>query len=165
MNTQHYESAKTIPLSNGGEVIVDVDEYDRLSQYKWHLFDGYACRSKYLPDNRRRTQRMHREIMDLDIGDKIRVDHINRNRLDNRKCNLRTCNQSQNAMNSVPRRNNNTGYKGVSYYSPRKKFRAMISKDYKQIAIGYFSDPEEAAYVYDQFAIQLHGVFARRNII
>lgn len=152
---------KKIRLSNGGFTIVDDDKFEVLSKYKWHNSDGYACRGEYMESYKQRTQRMHRQIMGLYIGDKTRIDHINGDKLDNRKNNLRLCDQSQNAMNSKMRVDNKSGFKGVYFYKSRNKYRAMIGIDKKQLDLGYYETPEEAGYVYEQFALQLYPNFAR----
>jgi hypothetical protein len=90
--------AKTIPLTQGAVTLVDDDDYDLLiSIGKWHLSDtGYAVnRSRF--NGKKRTIRMHRVV---NITPKAYfTDHINRNRLDNRKENLRTVNHRENMQN------------------------------------------------------------------
>ena len=68
------------------------------------------------------------------------VDHINRCKLDNRKCNLRACSQKQNCYNQKIRSTNKTGYIGISYDNKRKKFVATIGKK----RIGRYGTIEEA---------------------
>lgn len=87
------------------------------------------------------------------------VDHINGNKLDNRRSNLRICTQSQN-LNG---RNTNKGYIGVSWDKFRGKWKANIGKDYQKIFLGRFDTAEEAARVYDEKAVELFGEFARLN--
>lgn len=72
------------------------------------------------------------------------IDHINRNRSDNRICNLRTATVAENAQNtSLPDRNT-SGHKGVSWNKSVQKWRAYIEHQRKQIHIGYFSDINKA---------------------
>jgi hypothetical protein len=77
-------------------VLVDDDDYEKLSRYKWCWSKGYALRS-YSENKKRIYVFMHRQILGLNYSDKILVDHINFDRLDNRKENLRLCSVSENA--------------------------------------------------------------------
>lgn len=90
------------------------------------------------------------------------IDHINGNRLDNRRCNLRFCTSQQNQFNRGPSRNNTTGFKGVSV-DQGKYFRAIFRVSGKDVRLGCFKTPEEAARAYDKAARELHGEFAWLN--
>jgi hypothetical protein len=141
---------KEIKLTKGQVTIVDDDDYEELSKYKWY-FDGfYAVRYE---DGK--LIFMHRQIVNAPKG--LVVDHINRNKLDNRKSNLRLCTHRQNAVNSKHR--NNSGYKGVYYDRCLKKYVARIGRKH----LGTFATVEEAAKVYDEHAKQLYGEFAYLN--
>ena len=85
--------------------IVDDEDYKTLSRYHWFIYiGGYT----YNPD----LGQMHRFILNATNPDLV-VDHINHDRLDNRRENLRICTQQQNQFNRSVRRDNKTGYKGV----------------------------------------------------
>lgn len=133
--------------------IIDDVWYDRLSEEKRRRCQGYAIS----PDG----LKMHRLIMQARPGQI--VDHINRNRLDNRKANLRFVNAEQNAWNrskADPAR----PYKGVSYHGLRKRpWRAGIKVSGKHCELGTFERAEHAAYVYDQVAVALCGKYAVIN--
>lgn len=88
------------------------------------------------------------------------VDHINGNKLDNRKSNLRICTDAENARNSSKKSGN---FKGVQWRSDKHKFRARIMDNGKEIFIGYFTNEIEAAKAYDTKAKELFGEFARLN--
>jgi len=111
---------------------------------------------------------MHRLITNAKPGEII--DHINRNSLDNRKCNLRKCSNSQNQWNTVKQKNNKSGFKGVYWNKEKEKWQAQISfgKDAvgKQVTfyLGRFDNVLEAAAAYDKKAKELHGKFARLNL-
>ena len=94
---------------------------------------------------------------------KIEVDHINQNKLDNRKSNLRLCSHSQNGINKYKQSNNSSGFKGVCFNKRRQKFMAFINKDKKRTYIGYFETAEEAGKAYDKKAKELFGEFACLN--
>jgi hypothetical protein len=85
------------------------------------------------------------------------IDHVNRDRLDNRICNLRLANLSQNGANTCKRKNNSTGYKGVSFYRNRYHARATINR--KTHLLGSFITAEEASKAYEQFAKEKHREF------
>lgn len=86
------------------------------------------------------------------------IDHINQIKDDNRWTNLRDATYSQNNSNKVKQKNNTSGYKGVVRY--RNKWRATIKYMYKNIHIGYYATPQEAAEAYKKKAIELMGDFA-----
>lgn len=107
----------------------------------------------------RQTKRyMHNLIM----GEKG-VDHINRNGLDNRRCNLRVVSQRTQMANQGSR-GGSSRFKGVTWRKERKKWCAKIQVQGKWHHIGYFDDEIEAAKAYDQVALQWHGDNACLNL-
>lgn len=88
------------------------------------------------------------------------IDHINMDKCDNRIENLRPATLSQNGINSRNRRNNTSGYKGVSFCKSTKKWKASIKCQGKNINIGYFNDIKEAAKARKKTEIELFGEFA-----
>lgn len=89
-------------LTSGGDVIIiDDEDFAMLNQYKWSMsYTGYPVRGEYSPvDQKARMVFMHREIMGLSKGDGKRVDHINGNKRDNRRCNLRMATHAENMRN------------------------------------------------------------------
>ena len=151
---------KKIPLSNGLCAIVDDDDFEWLSKFKWHAWKKpggttyYARRS--VPSG---VVYMHREVCECGSG--YMVDHKNRNGLDNRRFNLRPATPQQNAVNSGLRSDNKSGFKGVSYAVRHKKWLAKTSakEDGKTIYyyIGLFDSPEEAHAAYLAKKAQIHG--------
>jgi len=91
------------------------------------------------------------------------VDHANGNPLDNRKRNLRVCSRVQNASNIKRRKDNSSGYKGVSFMASRRRWRARISVARREHHLGLFDTAEEAAHAYNKAAVAMHGEFARLN--
>jgi hypothetical protein len=150
----------TIALTQGYFATVDADDYERLSQYKWHVEKSgntyYAVRIE-----KGRAIKMHREI--LNAPDGLQCDHINHNGLDNRKCNLRLCTHQQNCFNKKPLPNRTSKYKGVLWCIEHKKWRAVIMHNGRQIHIGYFDYEQDAAIAYDDYAAELFGEFAYLN--
>lgn len=155
--------AKEIKLSQGKITIVDDEDYEFLSKWKWHLDStGYAVKNVKLSNNTRRMLLMHR-LITLAHKDE-QCDHINRNKLDNRKSNLRICTDAENKRNKSAYSNNASGYKGVSWNKRDEKWRAKISVNHKYLYIGSFENIMEAAKAYDEAALKHHGEFAYLNL-
>ena len=159
---------KEIPLSNGGVVIVDDEDYEWLSQWKWlRGTTGYAVRTVYRePLNgkiRRGIVKMHRVIMAA--PPKKIVDHVNRDPLDNRRVNLRFATPRQNCCNRKLQPSNSSGYRGVHWHKGAKKWMACISLDNKSVYLGLFSNKEDAARERDKAARRLYGDFAILNLV
>lgn len=132
-----------VPLSGWGGVkgyaLVDPGDYDRLCGQHWNLgTDGYA----YGRISGRQTA-MHRVILGLVKGDGVDVDHINGNRLDNRRSNLRTCTRSENLQNRTAPVTGGSRFRGVFYDGSRWVARA--SRNNRAIHIGRFATEMEAA--------------------
>ena len=109
---------------------------------------------------------MHRTIMKPKDG--IDIDHANKNKLDNRRTNLRLCSRSQNLANKFDLNKNRSGYKGVSFFkwgNRKKRWVSQIQFRYKTLRIGYFLTPEDAALAYNEAAKEYYGEFARLNNI
>ncbi len=153
---------KRIPLSQGKFAIVDNEDYLTLSKVKWFYGgDGYAAREVSTGKGRqaRRCEKMHRVINKTPKG--MDTDHINNDKLDNRKCNLRTATKSQNDCNRRRQRNNTSGFKGVSFHKSSGKWTARIALHRKMHNLGLFPTPELAHKAYCKAAKELHKEFAR----
>lgn len=146
-----------IPLTQSKQAIVDEDNYCNLIKYNWHYTNyGYAARR----DNKNNKMvLMHRYI--LNTSENEIYDHKNRNPLDNRKCNLRKCDRSQNGANSK-QRSSKSGYRGVSQHVSGL-WHARTNYKRKEISIGYFKSKEDAARARDKIARKIFGEFAVLN--
>lgn len=158
----------TLPVRNRIETrkaIVDLDDFERLAPYSWRLLRGYAKSQKQV--NRQITRfSMHRLV--LPPTPPLQVDHINGDRLDNRKENLRLVTSRENTLNVQGLRStNSTGYRGVSRNTVRgsveKPWAAHIGYDNKKYTLGVYAEIEDAARAYDRAAIKHHGAFAKTN--
>jgi hypothetical protein len=129
---------KVITLSNGKETLVDDEDYEFLSRWRWKDANGYAKRTA-----RYGTLAIHREVMGAKPGQI--VDHINQNKLDNQKHNLRFVTKAQNAMNSKSFITNTSGVKGVYYEKRDSTWTAHIQINHKSVRLGTFKTREEAA--------------------
>jgi hypothetical protein len=146
---------KEIQLTKGYVALVDDEDFERVSQFKWRVSHRtYAVRS-YVSGGRVLTQLMHRFIMGV-TDPNVQVDHIFHNGLDNQKKNLRLATNSQNQKNSLISPRNKSGYKGVCWHKRAEKYSASYGLNGKRIAIGYFDCPIEAARNYNKVAVE-HG--------
>jgi len=160
-----------IPLRNRYDEVVAhtlIDEEDAdLARLTWHLkSDGYAAHreKRQHPPNgagRGRNVRMHRVILGAPPG--AEVDHINRNRLDNRRSNLRLATRGENARNCKRNTSNTSGYKGVGFNHLAGRWAASVVFEGRTFWVGLFGTPQEAAFAYDFAATALHGEFAATN--
>lgn len=107
--------------------------------------------------------------MEAVLGRKLKrtelVDHVDRNRLNNRRSNLRIATSLQNGHNQGKRRAGTSHYKNVYRDAGRGKWAAYINYDGTRMMIGRYDDEVEAAYAFDQFALALQGEFAVFNVI
>ena len=155
MTTKNAPDILEIPLSQGKRAIVDTADYRWLSRWKW-CFDGrYAART----DGNGRVVRMHRLIMNPPKN-KV-VDHINRNRLDNRRCNLRICSKSANMRNTGSNIGSSSKYKGV--YRKGSKWGTTLLVDGAQKYFGTYPCEALAAHVINTHMIERDGRFAVLN--
>ncbi len=153
---------KKIKLTKGTSTIVDDDDFDELIKYKWCCNgSNYATRSKKMADGRWKMVYMHRELMGNPDG--MEIDHINGNRLDNRKCNLRICSSRENMVHIIRKPMSNSGFFGVSKYKNSDKWVARIRTPYGRIYLGSFESPKQAAMAYDECSMKINGEFATLN--
>lgn len=155
-------------LGNGRLSLVDDADYERLCVYSWRgMIDiktghWYAYRSLGRTGNcAAKKVYLHNEVMGVVPGSGFEVDHREPEcTLDNRRSNLRVSTRSENNCNRGMRRDNSSGYKGVS---PGQKggWVAQIMKHKKQYNLGTFQTKEDAYAAYCEAAIRLHGEFAR----
>jgi hypothetical protein len=130
---------KKIKLTKGKFAVVDEKDFVWLNQWRWCLGNGYAVRR----DNKnKKTIYMHRIINKTIKG--METDHVNRNKLDNRRFNLRTVSMSKNKLNTGLWKHNTNGYKGVSKNKRDNNWTARIQINNKFIFLGNYKTPELA---------------------
>ncbi len=149
-----------IPLANCTAcTLVDDTDFAFLSQWRWRKNNkGYVVRSETV-NGQRVYLNLHRVLLNALRG--LYVDHINGNKLDNRRSNLRLCTQSQNQANRRLHRNNSSGFKGVTNRGSRWHARIWVRE--QQIHLGYHATAYRASLVYDHAARRFFGEFARLN--
>jgi len=153
-----------LPLTKGKFAIVDDEDFELLSQWKWCVTgSGYAMRAQRCGGGKSITFLMHRVINQTPDG--MHTDHINGDPLDNRRANLRTVTAQQNMWNKrTSRKVSSSQYKGVGYCKQTGKWRASIEANGKYIALGRFEAEEDAATVYNFAAEKYHGQYAQFNV-
>lgn len=160
-----HQNTKQIPLTQGRFAIIDADMYDFLMQWKWCCDGkGYAHRNQYIGKingkSKGKTIRMHRLIIDTPAD--MQIDHINGDKLDNRRENLRLCSHQENLHNKKKTRGKSI-YKGVWKNKQTIPWTAEIRASGIKYFLGNFSTEIEAAKAYNEAAIKHHGEFARLN--
>jgi hypothetical protein len=150
---------KNISLTQGKFAMVDDEDYEYLNRHKWYFEKGYAARKEGVI--RGKITYMHRVIMQTPDG--MDTDHINGNKLDNRRENLRVCTHAQNTRNRNYQINNTSGYKGVSFDKSRNKWHVAIKVNGLHINKGRYDTVEEAARAYDEAARYYFGEYAGLN--
>lgn len=147
-----FSLMKEIQLTHGKTAIVDDDDFEMVSKTKW-----YADRKGYVKNWK--GQKIHRLIAKTPEG--MATDHIDGDKLNNQKSNLRICTDMQNKWNRTKTKKNRSGFKGVS--PNHGGFQAQIYFKKKHFHLGLFPTAELAHAAYCKAAKELHGEFARTH--
>ncbi|MGA2171931.1 MAG: HNH endonuclease [Sedimentisphaerales bacterium] len=161
---------RRIPLTQRQYAIVDCDDYERLTKWKWYALKSrrtyYAARNEWqrtaVKKRKCKMIMMHNEVLRPAEG--MLADHRNDNGLDNRKANLREATQEENARNRRKARTKSGSiYKGVWYLKRDGRWAARIRVDGCAKHIGVYDDEAAAAKAYDRAAREYYKEFARLN--
>lgn len=151
---------KTIPLTQGQYALVNDDDCEILSEYKWHAVKigntFYASRAR--PGDYKRIW-MHREIMQP--LPHLEVDHADGDGLNNQRANLRVCTHAENLRNQKLNKANTSGYKGVTWDARSGKWQAQIKFWQRHYVLGHFVNLEDAARARAEAERELFGDYTR----
>ena len=154
----HSDYAEIIIFDKKGNekirALIDIEDIDRINKHKWCESNGYIVCAKL-------NVRLHRFI--LNCSSDMFIDHINGNRLDNRKQNLRICTQTENNRNTKTPLNNTSGIKGVYWDKKLNKWRVKICVNRKQIHLGLYDTLEKAKEVRQKAEKKYFGEFRRKE--
>lgn len=143
------------------KVLFSLEDLPKIEKFDtWSLHGGYAV--TYVKG---KMKRMNRVLLGVRSA-KLLVDYIDGDKLNNIRINLRKVTRRQDAKNitkTFDRKNNTTGYKGVSYHTKKKHYQVRIGVDGVIKWIGGYSTAIEAAKAYDEAARAYHGEFAYLN--
>jgi len=128
-------------------VLYSEEDQELIAKYKWYINESGYCISTI----NKKNVRMHRFI--LNCPDDMVVDHINNNRLDNRRENLKITNVLNNNQNKQKQEGTYSSFVGVSWDKRRNKYTSQINVNRKHINLGYFEDSEKAAMARDMYIV------------
>lgn len=148
---------KKVPLKNGHFAIVDDEDYELVSRYRWHLLPSPNAPGGYAVTK----MRLHRLI--LEVPPDMVVDHINGDPLDNRKCNLRICTNAQNQQNTGSR-GGSSRHKGVSFNRKSGKWLGCFLFEGRRYYCGLWDTEDDAAKAVDKKRGEVCGTFASKNL-
>jgi hypothetical protein len=152
-----------IRTSNGFIVLLDDADVPLVGERGWFADHSTMRQTLYARKWVTRNGRTVRLRMHKLITGYPQTDHINGNGLDNRRVNLRPVSHSQNAMNRGMRSDNTSGFKGVTWDRKGQFWRVRIWVDGRNLVVGRYDDPTQAALAYDEEARRHFGEFARTN--
>lgn len=144
--------------SKGNKFIVDIDDYEKIKEYCWYV----NCEGKVQTSVSGKIVLLHRLIMNL-TDNNYEVDHINHDRTDNRKENLRIVTHAENMKNIKTPKNNTSGRVGVQYVKKTGKWKAMIHIGDKYIS-KTFDTFEEAVEKRIELEKEYFGKMRNKNL-
>ncbi len=151
-----------VPLTRGYTAIVDAADVHLVEGYNWTV-NIMACGSVYAFRKERMNGKqcivmMHRAVLGIS-GFSVKVDHRDKDGLNNRRYNLRKSTNAENGCNRGAQKNNKIGLKGVSEH--KGAWRAHIASKGVKKYLGRFATPEAAHSAYCAAVSTMHGEFAR----
>ena len=151
-----------IYFKKDGFFLIDEDDFKTVKNYSWFNGKrGYPI--THIKENGiSKTQPLHK-LLFPNVGYDMDIDHINGNKMDNRRKNLRICTHQENMFNQKRRNTNSSGYIGVAFHKSACKYEAYITHGYKKHYLGVYDTAQEAALVRDKYAVKLYGEYARLN--
>ena len=142
-------------------VLVDDEDLERVLQFRWHINHlGYVVSDQRKWVQGRRSGKvilLHRFLLDFPDS---QIDHKNRNRLDNRRNNLRLASKAQNMMNRAAPKHSKSGYKCISWCSRLNRWRVQITFEGTKHELGYFKEIPDALKAYNDNIERIQGEWA-----
>jgi hypothetical protein len=149
-----WESYLSVVDSRGRIFEIDLSDYELIRPYRWYVnSDNYVC-----TNINNKKIKLHRFITNTPF--RYEVDHINRNKLDNRQSNLRICSKADNLKNTNGYKNNSSGTNGVSWSTKKSKWVVQLQVCGKRKHFGYFNDLKEATKYRTQKELEYYGEFS-----
>ena len=139
---------------------IDIEDLEKVKKYYWHK-EGDGGFTSYLPMENGKQIKLHRYIMDCCDG--YVVDHINHDRFDNRKSNLRIVSTMDNLKNVPLKSNNTSGCPGVCWNKNKQKWIVRITVNKKVIYLGYYINFEDAVKVRKNAEEKYFGEYSYDN--
>lgn len=159
---------KEIKLTQGKVVLIDDEDYELVSKYKWCAIKSYCgifyAIANIYKNKKRTTLFMHRLIMGINDR-KLDIHHADEDGLNNQKNNLKVMTRSQHHMTKNKRKNCSSKFKGVTWYKQDKKWQAEIQVNGHKKYLGRFDSEEEAAKTYNIVAQKYFDEFVKLNFI
>lgn len=139
-----YEKPKKgVDIINKTKTLINLEDIEKITKVRWYCSkNGYVIADK---NSKHEKLYLHRYV--LNYSGSMVVDHINRNPLDNRKENLRICEQKYNVLNKRIPTNNTSGIAGVSWNKEKSKWEVYVAINKKRIRLGCYSDLNDAKYI------------------
>jgi hypothetical protein len=161
---------KEIKLTMGQVALVDDEDFDRVNAFKWCVKKFIRSGKVYYYGERaiksENGKQKHQYIHQFIIGTPekgLEIDHIDGNKLNNQKINLRVVTHQQNMMNKRKLTKGFSIYKGVYLDKRNQKWNVKICINWERIHLGTFTNEEDAGRAYDIGAIKYYGEYARLN--
>ena len=145
----------------GIKFYVDEETYEQFVKgYRFRMDkDGYVRFTSR--KNGLHSKLLHRMIMDC--PEDMMIDHINHDKLNNSRNNLRICTTQQNNMNASKQKNNTSGIIGVNWHKKSEKWRARIRFNKKEINLGLFDNLEDACKARKEGEIKYFGEYRNKD--
>lgn len=136
----------------------DLEDYEIIKDYSWHINSNDYVVTNIYENGKQKKVSMHRMILHI-TDSKIFVDHINHDKADNRKSQLRVTNSQQNQFNHIIKGNNTSGETGVYWHKNRNKWEALIGYNEKIIYLGMFDNKKDAINARKEAEIKYYGEY------
>ena len=148
-----------VTATNGIKFYIDKSDEMLVRKYKWSV----ACdKNGYYTVVTSKGLKLHTLLMNTPR--EMEVDHIDLDRMNNRRENLRLCTHQQNQCNKPLQKNNTSEVSGVGYYPPRHKFRARIKVCQHDVHLGYYETFDEAVMARNVGMACMFGEYGRYNM-